>query len=76
MTIFKSEKSKIYVIAGGNEATGGPELIYQLVYNMWDLGFDAYMYYIPDNHPNPVHPSYKFYKNPYANLIKIHPKDA
>ncbi len=63
--------TKVYVMTPANVATGGPELLHQLVYHLRnDLGIDAYMYYFPENHTNPVHPDYKNYNNPYENYIE------
>lgn len=71
MTIELYSKSKVYVAAPANFATGGPELLHQLVYNLRKLlNVDAYMYYYPKSHPNPVHPEYKVYNNPYTYDIE------
>ena len=63
--------STIYVAAPANSATGGPELLHQLAYHLRrDLGLNAYMYYIPENHPSPIHPEYYQYGNPFVREIK------
>jgi len=63
--------TKVYVVAPANTATGGPELLHQLVYRLRkDLDIEAYMYYIPSDHPNPVHPEYKLYNNPFVRNIE------
>jgi hypothetical protein len=62
--------TKVYVVAPAHTATGGPELLHQLVYHLRnDLNIDAYMYYVPEDHPNPVHPAYKQYNVPYVEEI-------
>lgn len=71
MSIEIYPDTKIYVVAPANVATGGPELLHQLVFNLRNnLNINAFMYYIPDNHPNPVHPAYIEYKNPYVREIE------
>ena len=63
--------TKVYVVAFANSATGGHELLHQLVYHLRrDLNVDGYMYYIPHNHPSPVHPAYKLYNNPFVRNIE------
>lgn len=63
--------TKVYVVAPANTATGGPELLHQLVYHLRnDLNIDAYMYYMPPNHPSPVHAEYKQYNNPFVLEIE------
>jgi len=72
--------SKIYVACPANVASGGPELLHQLVYHLRkDLGINAYMYYLGfyENvfgkaDSNPVHPEYRHYGNPFiVNELKI-----
>ena len=71
MSIKIYPNTKVYVVAPANTATGGPELLHQLVYNLRKiLNINAYMYYIPDNHPNPIHPAYKQYNIPFVNKIE------
>lgn len=71
MSIEIYPNTKIYVVAPANSATGGPELLHQLVFNLRNnLNIDAYMFYIPKNHPNPVHPAYIEYKNPYVREVE------
>ncbi len=71
MSISIYPKSKVYIVAPANVATGGPELLHQLAYHLRkDLNIEAFMYYIPTNSPNPVHPAYKQYKNPYVKQIE------
>jgi hypothetical protein len=72
--IYKN--TKIFVACPANAATGGPELLHQLSYNLRkDLNIDAYMYYYNfDNRrfETPVHPEYKMYKNPFVtNLNEV-----
>jgi len=60
----------IYVAAPAKVATGGPELLHQLVYNLrTHLGLNAFMYYYPPDVLEPVHPAYKDYNNPFVRKI-------
>jgi len=71
MKIETYPDSVIYIAAPANNATGGPELLHQLAYHLRkDLGLNAYMYYIPNDHPTPVHPEYIHYDNPFVREIK------
>lgn len=71
MSIKVYPYTKVYVVAPANTATGGPELLHQLVYHFrQDLHVDAYMYYIPHNHPTPIHSEYKQYNNPFVRKIE------
>jgi hypothetical protein len=51
----------IYVACPAKAATGGPELLHQLVFKMNQLGYNAKMFYYPNNEKDPVHPFYKKY---------------
>jgi len=76
MSIPVYKDTKIYVVAPANAATGGPELLHQLVYHLRnDLNLNAFMYYLPDNHPEPVHPEYKMYNNPYVREVEDNEKN-
>jgi len=69
LNIYKD--TKIFVFAPANTATGGPELLHQLTYQLRILGFDAFMYYYGRNkHLCPVHNEYKKYNNPYVDYIE------
>ena len=71
MKIETYPDSVIYIAAPANAATGGPELLHQLAYHLRkDLGLNAYMYYIPNDHPTPIHPEYIQYDNPFVREIK------
>ena len=72
MGIPISEDTKIYIVAPANFATGGPELLHQLGYNLInELNFkNVFMYYLPPNHPNPVHNEYVDYNVPYVREIE------
>lgn len=63
--------TKIYVACPANTATGGPELLHQLVHELVKLGFDAYMYYyrLTEN-KHPVHEAYTGYNNKFFNYIE------
>ncbi len=69
-----SEKSKIYVSCPAAFASGGPELLHQLVYKLNNLGFDAYMSYFFYKHQDktidPVHDYFKHYNNKYVTNLK------
>lgn len=69
-----TEQSKIYVMCPAQAATGGPELLHQLVYKLNKLGYDAYMYYFfskdVDKASNPIHPFYEQYENPYVITLE------
>ncbi|MFA6684961.1 MAG: hypothetical protein WCS26_06840 [Arcobacteraceae bacterium] len=58
--------TKVYVVCPASFATGGPELLHQLVYHLRKLNLNAFMFYIPKAHPAPVHEEYRFYDNPYV----------
>ncbi len=71
MSIKIYPNAKVYVVAPANTATGGPELLYQLVFHLRnDFNIEAYMYYVPSDLPDPVHPEYKQYNNPYVEEIE------
>lgn len=61
--------TKIFVACPANFATGGPELLHQLVYNLQNiLDIDAkILYYNFDSskYQTPVHPDYLIYKTPW-----------
>ncbi|MEM4589268.1 MAG: hypothetical protein QXL73_04645 [Thermoplasmata archaeon] len=63
--------TKIYIVAPAGVATGGPELLHQLGYHLRnDLNLDAYMFYQPSDHPNPVHREYRMYHVPYVDRVE------
>lgn len=63
--------TKIYVACPANVATGGPELLHQLVYELMNLGFDAYMYYYArSKNLHPVHEAYTLYSNNFVDSIE------
>jgi hypothetical protein len=68
--LYIETNSKIYVACPSNVATGGPELLHQLVYELRKLGFNAYMYYYDMENNNPIHPAYVKYSNPYVENIE------
>jgi hypothetical protein len=70
MSINIYRNSIVYVAAPANAATGGPELLHQLVYHLRnELSINAYMYYYPNNYANPIHEAYTMYNNPYVTDI-------
>ena len=70
-----NEETTVYVACPSGTATGGPELLHQLVHSLRLLGVNAYMYYLPVI-DNPVHNEYKCYSNPYVRSIKDDPKSV
>lgn len=59
-------KTKIYILCPSNFASGGPELLHQLAYNIRKyLNVDAYILYYPQSN-NPVRDEYKDYNVPYV----------
>jgi hypothetical protein len=65
-----NNSSIIYVACPANFATGGPEVLHQLVHQLKILNFNAFMYYYNwSNDDDPVHPMYKEYQNPYTRNI-------
>lgn len=71
MEIIISKESKFYIVAHANFATGGLEALHQLGRNIInELGVQAFMYYLPLNHPDPVHKEYKNYNVPIAYEIE------
>ena len=65
-----NRNTKIFVACPGNTATGGPELLHQLVYELNNLGLNSYMFYYSKSKKNPVHAAYEEYKNPYVLSIE------
>ena len=71
MSIKIYHNTKVYVAVPANIATGGPELLHQLVFHLRnDLDIKAYMYYIPNNIPDPIHSEYKQYNNPFVREVE------
>lgn len=65
----------IYVACPANAATGGPELLHQLVFKMNQFGYNAMMFYYPNNVEDPVHPRYKKYGNEFVREIRDEEKN-
>lgn len=57
------KKTKIYILAPSNSATGGPECLHQLGYNLKKIFNlkNIFMVYLPLNDSNPVHKNYRHY---------------
>jgi hypothetical protein len=70
MIVPLSKQSRVYIAAPANLATGGPELLHQLAHKLRLRGISACMYYLPANHPGPVHSSYQAYGVSYAREIE------
>lgn len=67
--IFKD--TVVYIIAPPAFATGGPEVLHQLAYNIKKIfGIRAKMFYLPSDHPDPVHPAYLEYNVDYVREIE------
>jgi len=60
------KNSKIYVVCPAKAATGGPELLHQLVKILReDMNIESFIMYYPST-SNPVHPEYEKYQVPYV----------
>ncbi len=69
--ITLGKDSKVYVLCPAGIATGGPENLHQLAFSLRkELGIDAYLYYIPPNHPSPVPKPYEIYQVPFVRQIE------
>jgi hypothetical protein len=67
-------KRKIYVACPANVATGGPEALHQLCYNLRiEAHENAFMFYYNMHKPDPIHEFYKPYNNPFSKQIEDHP---
>lgn len=67
-----SDYSKVYVLAPACVCTGGPELLHQLVYQLRQMGKDAYIVYTECGQKKPlecVHDAYKKYVG--SNVLSI-----
>lgn len=64
-----SDNTKIYVMCPPQTATGGPELLHQLVAALSLKGFHISMYYVPVME-NPVHENYQKYNCKFASHIE------
>lgn len=65
--------TKIYIACPPNVASGGPELLHQLAYNLKNiLNIETYMFYYPIKNPkiNPIHPEYRTYNIRYTFSIE------
>ena len=77
MNLSISKDAKVYITAHANFATGGLEALHQLGRNIInELGIQAFMYYLPLNHPDPVHKEYKSYNVPIATEIEDDAKNV
>lgn len=59
----------IYLMCISNKATGGPELLHQLAFELRRKGVNAIMYYVDfanERFETPVHQDYKIYSIPYT----------
>lgn len=53
-----------------NFASGGPELLHQLAFELRKLGIEAIMFYVDGNTDNVVHGNYVFYNIPYVESVE------
>jgi len=65
-----NDKTKFYIAAPSNFATGGPELLHQLAYKLKSEGKDVKMYYSPPNHPAPIHENYLEYQLDFVTIVE------
>ena len=68
--------TKVYVECPANTASGGPELLHQLVSQLIKLNIDAYVFYLPQNTPNPTPSEYKKYHVPFTRYIEDAPHNV
>jgi len=62
--------TKVYVACPANKASGGPELLHQIVYQLRKLNINALMYYYNSRMKiNPIHDTYRHYQNPFTNFV-------
>ena len=67
---------KIYLMISANVSTGGPEALHQLGNILKnDLKKDIQIFYVPNNHNNPVHSNYKKYNLEFTNKIYDDPEN-
>lgn len=63
------KQSIIYIVCTANAPTGGTELLHQLCYNLNKFGYNAQMYYVPNNTMNPISDRFLKYKVKYVTSI-------
>ncbi|QIA08249.1 hypothetical protein [Draconibacterium halophilum] len=66
-----SKSAKIYIACKPQAATGGPELLHQLVAKLNQSGLNARMFYLKKM-DDPIHSNYKKYVNEYVFEIEDH----
>lgn len=73
-TIICAPHSKVYIFCPAGFATGGPEALHQLGYQLNNCGFNAFMYYYvtPDS-VGLVHKNYEKYQVPYVTRLENKP---
>ncbi len=67
---------KFVVFCPANAATGGPEVLHQLCFQLRNLGYNSEMFYYDydkSHTPSPVCDCYKHYKNPYKVIYEDSP---
>lgn len=70
MFVPLTDKSRVYIAAPAALATGGPELLHQLAHKLQNRGINVSMFYLPTNHPAPVHEAYGRYGVDYVRNIE------
>jgi hypothetical protein len=76
MLNFINDATHFYIVAPANVATGGPELLHQLAYKLKKNGKNVSMFYMPTNHPNPVHDNYEQYSIDYVRQVNDDEKNV
>lgn len=70
MLVSGRAEMKVFVAAPAGQASGGPELLQQLVSALRKRGISAYMYYYRRvEGVDPVHVEFAQYKNPYVDVV-------
>ncbi|WP_269621002.1 hypothetical protein [Zhongshania sp. BJYM1] len=66
----------VYVAAPANQASGGPELLHQLVATLRNNGVEAFIYYYRRvSGRDPIHEEFKGYGNLYVDFIDDSPRN-
>ncbi|MBN9298383.1 MAG: hypothetical protein J0I41_15360 [Filimonas sp.] len=70
------DNTKVYVPCPANHATGGTEVAHQLVYELNQMGIEAYIYYYrAQKDINPIHPQFQKYVSTHAPVIEDAPEN-
>jgi hypothetical protein len=72
-----SKSTKIYIACPAGIATGGPELLHQLAFNLKrEFSTDVYMFYYPTKIKNSTHPDYKKYNVSFCQEVEDSKKNV